>query len=83
MSKNNLSSIIYFHNINLSSQYIFIEYGRASLISCVAVSSLQDMVYLSAIQLRDAYPMRTLRARAHWPLCSTTCGRSLLRTRAH
>ena len=25
----------------------------------------------------------SVRARAHWPLCSTTCGRALWRTRAH
>ena len=51
--------LFYFHNVK-SSQYIFLKYGRASLISRDAVSSLQDMVYFSGVQLRYAYPMRTL-----------------------
>ena len=35
---------------------------RLIIISCGAVSSLQDMAYFPAMHLRYAYPMLTLRA---------------------
>ena len=49
---------------------------------CLGIKKIRTTIYHPQANLVERFHRR-LRARAHWPLCSTTCGRALWRTRAH
>ena len=69
------------HQLFIFTIFIFLKYGRASLISCDAVSSLQDRVYFSGIWFRYGSRMRTLRG-VHTVVHEATLPRTFVRVRA-